>query len=88
MTYALEDVDLASTSIRTDELRELFRASTNRERLYFARLVMTKKYTEDARYAFAIDWVRRGKTSRLTNDEATMWHHLTYLYNRRQKEKK
>jgi hypothetical protein len=95
LAFGLEDVDLSNTSILSEEIRERFwsPSTTNRERLRFAHRVMTRgsipkagheatRATEDARYAFAINWVRKGKMTRLTVHESNVWAYLMNVYDR------
>lgn len=86
LAFGLEDIVLGhASSILSEELRELFRASTNVEKIRFAHRVMTKGHMDDARYAFAIDWIRKGKMTRITTNERNTLLYLTHIYERAQR---
>ena len=80
---------------RIRRLAQLFRSSTNRERLEFTHqvLIKSKGHPSDGRqpmtvYRMATDWLRKGKMRRLTEFESNAVHALLHMYERKSKESK
>jgi hypothetical protein len=76
-------------------LAQLFRSSTNREKLEFTHQVIIKSKGHHSNYRqpltlyrMATDWLRKGKMRRLTQFEMNAVNALGHLYERKMKERK